>query len=101
MATITSVGSGNWSAAGTWDAGVPADNDTVVIAAGHAVTFDVDQSGFANGIAGLTITGHVAAAFWFTASQSTYVEWPNAALATVAPGGLAMLTPTGTAWMNI
>lgn len=60
MATITSVGSGNWSAAGTWDAGVPADNDTVVIAAGHAVTFDVDQSGFANGIAGLTITSHAS-----------------------------------------
>ena len=50
---------------------------------------------------GLLISGHVAAAFWFTASPSTYVEWPNAALATVAPGGRAMLTPTGTAWMNI
>lgn len=58
MATITSVGSGAWSAAGTWDTGVPANNDTVVIAAGHTVTFDVDTSAFANGIAGLTITGH-------------------------------------------
>jgi hypothetical protein len=56
MATITSVGSGNWSTAGTWDSGVPADNDTVVIAAGHTVTFDADTSGFANGIAGITIT---------------------------------------------
>lgn len=58
MATITSIGSGKWSVAGTWDTGVPADNDTVVIAAGHSVEFDVDQSGFANGIAGLTITSH-------------------------------------------
>jgi len=58
MATITSVGSGLWSAAGTWDAGVPVDNDTVVIAAGHTVTMDADTSGFANGIAGLTITSH-------------------------------------------
>lgn len=58
MATITSVGSGNWSTAGTWDSGVPADNDTVVIAAGHTVTFDADTSGFANGIAGITITSH-------------------------------------------
>ena len=32
MATITSVSSGNWSAPGTWDTGVPADGDDVVIA---------------------------------------------------------------------
>ena len=57
MATITSVGSGLWSAAGTWNAGIPADNDVVVIAAGHVVEFNVDQSGFANGIDGITITG--------------------------------------------
>ena len=56
MATITSVGSGNWGTAGTWDAGVPADGDAVVIAAGHTVTFNVDQSAFTTGI-GLTITG--------------------------------------------
>jgi hypothetical protein len=57
MATITSVGSGLWSAAATWDAGVPVDDSVVIIAAGHVVEFDVDQSGFANGIDGLTITG--------------------------------------------
>ena len=55
MATRTSVGSGLWSAAGTWDTGVPANTDTVVIAAGHTVTFDVDQSAFAAGIGTLTI----------------------------------------------
>ncbi|MBW6465652.1 MAG: hypothetical protein K0B06_04025 [Brevefilum sp.] len=56
MATITSVGSGLWSVAGTWDAGVPVDGDDVVIASGHVVTFDVDQSAFVTGVS-LTITG--------------------------------------------
>jgi len=56
MATRTSVGSGAWSAAGTWNTGVPLDGDDVVIASGHTVTFDVDQSAFTTGI-GLTITG--------------------------------------------
>lgn len=50
MATRTSVGSGDWSAVGTWDTGVPADGDTVIIAAGTTVDFDVDQSAFATGI---------------------------------------------------
>ena len=58
MATITSNATGDWGTGGTWVGGVvPADNDTVVIASGHVVTFNVDQSGFANGIAGMTITG--------------------------------------------
>lgn len=56
MATITSVGSGAWSVAGTWDAGVPVDGDDVVIASGHTVTFDVDQSTFTTGVK-ITITG--------------------------------------------
>jgi len=56
MATRTSVGSGDWSASGTWDTGVPADGDTVVIAAGHTVTFDVDQSAFSTGVT-LTCNG--------------------------------------------
>jgi len=58
MATITSNASGDWSVGATWVGSVaPADNDDVVIAAGHDIKFDVDQSGWANGIAGLTITG--------------------------------------------
>jgi hypothetical protein len=57
MATITSIGSGLWSAAGTWDAGVPADGDAVVIASGHTVTFDVNQSAWVTGLDGITITG--------------------------------------------
>ena len=56
MATRTSVGSGNWSAPGTWDTGVPIDGDDVVIASGHTVTFDVDQSDFTIGVK-ITITG--------------------------------------------
>lgn len=56
MATITSVGTGAWSASGTWDSGVPADGDDVVIASGHTVTFDVDQSAFTTGVK-VTITG--------------------------------------------
>lgn len=56
MATITSVGSGAWGTAGTWDAGVPVDGDDVVIASGHTVTFNVDQSAFTTGVK-VTITG--------------------------------------------
>ena len=58
MATRTSVGSGLWSAAGTWDTGVPVDGDTVVIAAGHNVQVDsaVDQSAW-TGCLGMTVTG--------------------------------------------
>ena len=40
MAAITSVGSGVWSAAGTWDAGVPGEGDTAQIANTHTVTID-------------------------------------------------------------
>lgn len=57
MATKTATTSGNWSAAGTWDAGVPVDNDVVIINAGVSVLMNADQSAFPNGIAGLTING--------------------------------------------
>ena len=67
MATFTSAASGDWSASATWGkAGdppvegtdFPGDSDAFVIAAGHTVTFDRDNSGHANGIAGGTITSH-------------------------------------------
>jgi len=38
MATITSVASGYWDQASTWDLEVPSINDDVIIAAGHTVT---------------------------------------------------------------
>ncbi len=58
MASITSVKSGNWSDPSTWDSNsVPANGDTVTIPAGRTVTFDVDQSSFASGLAGLTVDG--------------------------------------------
>lgn len=56
MATRTSVADGKWSVAGTWDTGVPANTDTVIIAAGTSVEFDVDQTAFAAGV-DLTING--------------------------------------------
>ena len=61
MAVITSnaTGGGYWSAGATWAGGVaPVNNDTVVIAAGDTVSVDIDMSAYANGIAGITITGH-------------------------------------------
>jgi hypothetical protein len=58
MANITSVKSGLWSDPTVWDSGtVPANGDSVTIASGHTVTFNVDQSGFSSGLAGLTING--------------------------------------------
>lgn len=70
MATITSVASGNWGTAGTWDTGsVPANGDAVIIAEGHEVLFDVDQSGFANGLASLTING-ILHFNWGTSSET-------------------------------
>lgn len=58
--TFTSAGINNlWSNAANWDGGVsvPVDNDSVTIPSGQTCEFDVDQSAFANGIAGITITG--------------------------------------------
>jgi hypothetical protein len=59
-ATRTSVGTGLWSAAGTWDTAVPEAGDTAVIAAGHTVTYDI-ESGSEVDLAGLTINGILVA----------------------------------------
>lgn len=61
MATRTSVGSGLWSAPGTWNTGVPVDGDSFVVAAGHTVTFDADQSSMPTGMAEGTINGTLQA----------------------------------------
>lgn len=55
--TFTNGGVDNlWSTVGNWDT-PPVDNDTVVIAAGQTCEYDIDNSAWANGINGLTITG--------------------------------------------
>ena len=60
MATITSNASGNWATGATWVGGTkPADGDTVVIAAGHNILMDEDQSAFVTGVGPVTITGGV------------------------------------------
>ena len=51
--THESIASGNWSAVDTWDSNpnpVPANGDTVNINSPHVVTFDVDMTGWANGV---------------------------------------------------
>jgi hypothetical protein len=71
MSTYYSQNNGNWSTLSNWDtvttgggsdpASEAAMNDQIfVIQAGHAILMDVDMSTFANGIAGLTITGHAS-----------------------------------------
>jgi hypothetical protein len=81
MATITSVGTGAWSASGTWDSGVPADGDDVVIAAGHTVTFDVDQSAFSTGVK-VTITGTLT----HTTATGTYCLFAKTGASIVGAG---------------
>lgn len=79
MATITSngTGGGNWGTGSTWVGGaVPADNDTVVIAAGDTVVFNVDTSAFANGVNGLTITGTLTV----STTTSSYLKMKAATL---------------------
>lgn len=58
MVSYTATQDGLWSQASTWGgSGVPGNGDTVTIPAGRTVTFDVDQSSFASGLAGLTVDG--------------------------------------------
>ena len=81
MATRTSVGSGNWGTAGTWDTGIPADGDDVVIASGHTVTFNVDQSAFTTGV-GITITGTLT----HTTTTGTYCLFAKTGASIVGAG---------------
>lgn len=65
---ITSAGTGLWSATGTWVGGVvPGNNSPVTIAPAHTVTFNVDHTPFADGLASLTVNGILR----FTTAAST------------------------------
>ncbi len=55
-ATTESIATGNWSAAGTWSAGVPDIDDQVLINGGDTVTLDADGS-----FASLHINGGILA----------------------------------------
>jgi hypothetical protein len=58
MPSLVSIRSGYWNDPTVWNLGVvPADGDSVTIATEHTVVFNVDQSSFPNGLAGLTIDG--------------------------------------------
>jgi hypothetical protein len=105
MAAWTSQRSGNWSdsaANGTspWNgggnpaSGVPASGDTVTVAAGHTVTFDVNQSGFASGLAGLVINGTLQAS---TAAGTYYLKMA-ANITASSPGGQLNAGSAGTAY---
>ena len=54
----TTIKSGNWDDPTVWQSGsVPGNNASVTISTGHTIVFNVDQSGFTNGLAGLVING--------------------------------------------
>ena len=48
MATITSKNSGNWNSNGTWNGGVPAATDTVIIQSGDTVTLNTNTASLAS-----------------------------------------------------
>lgn len=77
MALRTAAQDGNWSAAGTWDTGVPVDGDTFSIPAGRIVTFNVDQTSMANGMGASVIDGTLK---FTTAASTTTLLKMNGAL---------------------
>lgn len=65
MVTRYGVASGGWNTTASWSAtdggvpgaSVPTEDDAVIVCAGVTIWFDVDQSAWVTGIAGLTIRG--------------------------------------------
>ncbi len=72
-ATITSVGSGDWSNSATWDAGVPNIGDDVIISNGHTVTLNQDASILSLIVNGNIILGNNATARSLTITGSTLI----------------------------
>lgn len=71
MAARTASVSGLWSNTATWGgAAVPVDADTVTINASVVVEFDVDQSGFTNGVASIICNGTLKA----TKTANSYLK---------------------------
>ncbi len=73
-ATITSVATGDWNNAATWDAGVPAAGDDVVIAAGHTVTLNQDATVLSLTVNGNLVIGNDATARNLTITGTTSVN---------------------------
>ncbi|MCC6463559.1 MAG: hypothetical protein IT260_24025 [Saprospiraceae bacterium] len=79
-----SIATGNWSAAGTWNNGVPADGDQITISAGHTVTLTANIV-FVGAGSTLTVNG--------TLNMSTFTC--RVATTTVAAGGTVIQNSTG------
>lgn len=77
MAARTTQKTGLASDSTVWDGGTPlADGDSITIAAGHVLTWDMDKSAWAVGVAGITIPGHASTTpgqLTFSTSPGTYV----------------------------
>jgi hypothetical protein len=86
MATRTFAYGGvdyKWSTVGNWNVAVPVSGDDVVIPTGQTVEFDVDQSGFAVGLASLVLNGELYASI---AAGSYYLKMAGHITATVTGG---------------
>ena len=78
MATITSKATGVWSLGSTWDSdpAIPVNGDDFVIATGHNVTMDADQSGMAAGMGASTIQAGATLTF-STGAGAHYLKMSN------------------------
>ena len=100
MAAKYAVASGPWSSTATWSdtdgglpgAAVPVTADAVIVSAGVSVLMDVDTSGFAAGISGVTIrgvnSGNPGMLYW-KAGTSGYLKMTSGTLIS-SPAGSAI-----------
>src|SRR5215471_3958300 len=83
-ATVTSVATGLWNNPATWDAGVPASTDDVVIGAGTTVDINVTPLTMNS----LTVNGTLE----YDATLRAVTVTTNVS---IAPGGILQTNPTG------